>query len=254
MNADRFDGRTVLVTGAGSGIGQATAEHFASLGALVVISDVNDARLAGTHERIEADGGHCHSTVFDVASSTDVDRALQSVLESVGPLDVVVNNAGVLDRLSRVDETSDDEWNLVLGVNLTGMFNVARRTVEGLATRNGAMINISSIAGLTGGRGGVAYTVSKHGVIGLTRHIAWMYADAGLRCNAICPGGVSTNLKEGAAHFSQAGMTRLAAVFGTAVRTGEPKEIARVVGFLASDAASLLNGAVLVADGGWMTA
>jgi NAD(P)-dependent dehydrogenase (short-subunit alcohol dehydrogenase family) len=112
-------------------------------------------------------------------------------------------------------------------------------------------VNIASIAGLVGGRAGLSYTVSKHGIIGLTKNTAFMYADSGVRCNAVCPGGVDTNIGASTSVYSDVGMARLGGVLGTAVRTGAPEEVAEIVHFLTSPAASLMNGAIFTADAGW---
>ena len=252
MSAAATDALVALVTGAGSGIGRAVAERLAAAGHHVVVADVNDAGAAETVAGITYVGGSAEAVHLDVSSSAAVDAAIDSLLAAHGHLDVVVNNAGVLDNMGPIHETADAEWQRVLGVNLTGPFNVSRRAVPALIASRGNIVNIASIAGLTGGRAGTAYTVSKHGLVGLTKSIASMYAADGIRCNAVCPGGVATNIAASSSGISETGYARLGVALGTAVRTGEPAEIAEVVAFLASPAASLVNGAVVVADAGWM--
>ena len=241
-----------LVTGAGSGIGRAVAVRLAADGHVVVVADIDDDAAGGTLDAIRGAGGEGAAVHLDVSSSAAVDAAVDALLDAWGRLDVVVNNAGVLDNMGPVDEITDADWARVLGVNLTGAFNVARRSIAPLKIAGGNIVNIASIGGLAGGRAGAAYTVSKHGVIGLTKSIAWMYAEAGIRCNAVCPGQVATNIGQSLSGSSDAGLVRLGGVLATAVRIGSPDEIAEIVAFLASPAASLLNGAIVTADAGWM--
>jgi NAD(P)-dependent dehydrogenase (short-subunit alcohol dehydrogenase family) len=244
--------RVAVVTGAGSGIGRATSVRLAADGLCVVVTDVDEGSARATASML-VDAGHVAvSHRLDVTSSADVDECVARVLVDHGRLDVVVNNAGVLDNMGTIEEISDDEWSRVLAVNLTGPFNVSRRVIAPLLASGGNIVNIASIGGLAGGRAGTAYTVSKHGVIGLTRSIAWMHATDGIRCNAICPGGVATNIGSSASGMSEAGIGRLSGVLATMLRTGAPEEIADAVAFLSSAQASFINGAVLVADGGWI--
>jgi NAD(P)-dependent dehydrogenase (short-subunit alcohol dehydrogenase family) len=214
---------------------------------------VNDSGAAETVAQIANGGGAAVAVHLGVPSSNEVDGVLDRVLTAHGRLDVVVNNAGVLDNMGPVGEITDEEWSRVLGVNLTGAFNVSRRVIEPLTATGGNLVNVASIAGLAGGRAGTAYTISKHGVIGLTRSIAWMYAETGVSCNAVCPGAVVTNVGQSiSSGVSESGAHRLSGVLATMVRPGAPVEVAAVVAFLASPAASLVNGSIVVADAGWM--
>lgn len=242
----QLEGKVAVITGAGSGIGLATTQLFVEEGAQVIAADVSEKGLA----RLTGIRG-VETVVADVTNEADVDRLIATA-ERYGHLDVLFNNAGIVDRLLPVAECTDDVWQRVLAVNLYGPFYTCRRALPGMLQRgHGVIINTASVAGLAGARAGVAYTVSKHGLIGLTRNIAATYGSQGIRCVAIAPGGVNTGISLGG-EPSQIGLATLTKAMSTNVRTGEPIEIARVALFAASDAASFVNGAVLVADGGWL--
>jgi NAD(P)-dependent dehydrogenase (short-subunit alcohol dehydrogenase family) len=251
MATDGLAGKTAFVTGAASGIGRATALGLLADGATVIATDVNEVRLNEVSSMAGDTTARLHVLALDVSDRAAVDDAVDEVAHRHG-LHIVCNVAGVLDAMAPVHEIDDAQWERVLKVNLTGAFYVARRAAPFLlSTGGGVIVNVASAAGLRGGLAGAAYTASKHGLVGLTRSIAWMYAKDGLRCNAVCPGGVKTSIGESAPPFSGLGMERLGPVLKAAVRTASSDEIAAVIRFLASDSARSLNGAVLVADGGW---
>lgn len=243
----QLDGKVAVITGAGSGIGLATARLFAAEGAQVVAVDVSEkglAQLAGI-DRVE-------TVVADVANEADVDRMIATA-ERYGHLDILYNNAGVVDRILPVAECTDDVWERVLAINLTGPFYASRRALPGMLGRGkGVILNTASVAGLSGAKAGAAYTVSKHGLIGLTKNIAATYGPQGIRCVAIAPGAVNTGISLGG-EPSTLGMATLTKTMALSTRSAEPIEVARVALFAASDAASFVNGTVLVADGGWLS-
>lgn len=246
-----LDGKVAVVTGAGAGIGKAIALLFAAEGAHVVVAsrspgDINQVVLA-----IRERGGHAVGVVTDVSVCAQVERMWQQAIALTGQVDILVNNAGIMDDFTPVADVSDDLWRRVLATNLDGTFYACRLAVPAMEKQGaGAIVNIASIAGHQGSRAGAAYTASKHAMIGLTKNIGYMYAKTGLRCNAIAPGGVATTIGQKMKPHPF-GYERMAAGVGNNIRTAEPDEIARIALFLASDASSFINGAVLTADGGW---
>lgn len=248
----RLHGKVALITGAGSGIGRATAERFAAAGARVAVCDIVPERVDEVVAAIRDAGGEALGITMDIARQEDVDRAVASTLSAYGRLDILVNNAGIMDRMLPVADVPDDLWDRIMAVNVTGPFRLTRRIVPIMLKQgSGSIVNVSSVAGLGGGKAGTAYTTSKHALLGLTKSVAWLHAREGIRCNAVCPGGVETNIGMGG-EPSEAGLARLGVGFPTAVRTGDPEEIANVILFLASDEASLVNGVAVAADAGWV--
>jgi NAD(P)-dependent dehydrogenase (short-subunit alcohol dehydrogenase family) len=235
------DQQRVVVTGAGSGLGWAIAHRFFDQGATVIAVDEIEERL----DAFAKEHPTCETVVADVGTSAGVD----AVFATVGSrLDVLINNAGILDRLAWIDEASDAEFDRVIAVNLRGPFTMANRAVPIMAGAGGGVIvNVASVAGLRGARGGAAYTASKFGVIGLTYSLAATVTSLGIRCNAICPGGMFTQIGVGQ-EISERGREMVERV--EKVPFVEPDVVAGVAVFLASDAASHVNGVALPVDGG----
>mgnify|MGYP001031999881 CR=1 FL=1 len=240
-----------IVTGAGSGIGKAIARLFAEEGAKLILSDIRHENIEAVAAEIKINGGTAFCFPADVSKKKDVDLLIDHTLKTYGRLDILVNNAGIMDNFAPVAEVTDKLWDNVIGTNLTGAFYTSRvATKLFLEQQNGNIINIASIAGLTGGRAGCAYTVSKHALIGLTKSIGYQYADKGIRCNAIAPGGINTNILHDV-EFNPFGFDRMNAGSSNMPSSGEPEDIAAIALFLASEKSKFMNGAVVTADGGW---
>jgi NAD(P)-dependent dehydrogenase (short-subunit alcohol dehydrogenase family) len=245
--SESLKGRTVVVTGAASGIGKSMVELFLEAGAAVVGADVNDASLAALKEQFPA----VETVAGDISKADDCDRIVAAAGDR---LDVLNNNAGILDRLALIDELDDALWERVIAVNLTGTFMLTRRAVLKMKTHGGGVItNTSSTSANGGGRAGPAYSVSKAGVLSLTRNVAVTCAEFGIRCNAILPGSVDTNMahSSGSAELqlSARGIALLGRLTGKPA-PAHPHQIAHVAVFLASDEASRVSGAEIAVDGG----
>jgi NAD(P)-dependent dehydrogenase (short-subunit alcohol dehydrogenase family) len=253
----RLQGKVAVITGAGSGIGLAMATRFAAEGAMLVLGDWNAGRLDAAVAGIRASGGTVASAQGDIADRATAEGLVDLALSTHGRLDVLVNNAGVMDHMQGVGEVADDVWRRVLGINLDGpMFAMRRAVPRMLEQGGGAIVNVASTAGIRGGAAGAAYTASKHALVGLTRNTAWMYATRGLRCNAICPGGTRTNIAETMPRerLDPAGAARAGAYAALSPALLDAEEIAALALFLASDEARHINGAIIPADGGWTAA
>jgi NAD(P)-dependent dehydrogenase (short-subunit alcohol dehydrogenase family) len=253
MGSSGLEGSSVIVTGAGSGIGRAAALRFAEEGAKVVVADLDAAKAKAVVAEIEETGGTAVAVTGDLSEQTVVDEVVATAVATFGGVDVLVNNAGIMDHMSAAADVSDAEWERVIRVNLTAPFLLTRAALPHMLARGkGVIVNTASEAALRGSSAGAAYTVSKHGVVGLTKSIAVMYRDQGIRANAIAPGGTNTNIA--------ASMTIVPEDHGPGViasyqhnvgRPAEADEQAAAIVFLASDAASNINGVVLPVDNGW---
>jgi NAD(P)-dependent dehydrogenase (short-subunit alcohol dehydrogenase family) len=242
----RFDGRTVVVTGAASGIGRATASRIAREGGRVVAVDLSDDRLSDLASSLPE--GAVVTVVGDITEQDDIDAILAAAGDRI---DALANVAGVNDDFSPVHETSDAVWDRTIGINLTGGFKLTRAVLPVmLAAGTGSIVNVASEAGLRGNASGTAYTVSKHGVVGLTRSAAFMYGPQGIRVNAVAPGGVATGIPM-PAHPSEAGTARLTPFQQQIPTIATAEQLAASITFLLSDDGVNINGAVLPSDGGW---
>jgi NAD(P)-dependent dehydrogenase (short-subunit alcohol dehydrogenase family) len=242
----RFDGKTVIVTGAASGIGRATASRIAREGGRVVAVDISAARLEELAGSLP--DGSVVTVTGDITQQADID----SIVAAAGDrIDALANVAGVNDDFSPAHETSDAVWDRTIGINLTGGFKLTRAVLPVmLQAGTGSIVNVASEAGLRGNASGTAYTVSKHGVVGLTRSTAFMYGPHGIRVNAVAPGGVATGIPM-PAHPSEAGTARLTPFQQQIPTIATAEQLAASITFLLSDDGININGAVLPSDGGW---
>ena len=250
-----LDGRVALVTGGGSGLGRASAVVFARQGARVVVADQNTAGCEETAHAVASAGGEAIVVQTDVTEPADVEALLAATLERWGRLDCAFNSAGVGGDGKSVTEVSWERWQRTIAVNLHGVFLCMQQELRQMVEQGGgAVCNVASIYGLAaGGVSGdrqAGYVASKHAVVGLTKSAALDYAARGIRVNAVCPGHVWTPMTEGMRNRPEY-MERLLRMY-PAGRFGQPPEVAELVVWLCSDAASFVNGAAIPVDGGFL--
>ncbi|MFJ8254360.1 SDR family NAD(P)-dependent oxidoreductase [Streptomyces sp. NPDC094466] len=244
--------RSVIVTGAASGIGRAAALAFAAGGDRVLAADLDAAGVEETVRRITVAGGVARAAVGDLAEQRVVDAVVARAVAEFGGVDVLVNNAGVMDRMSAAHETDDAEWDRVLRVDLTAPFLLTRAVLPHMLTAgSGCLVFTGSEAGLRGGAAGAAYTAAKHGVTGLVKNLAVMYRAQGIRANMIAPGPTATGMSVDSRPDAH-GPSVVGSLIGANIgRIGSADEQAAAIVWLASGAASFVNGAVLPVDDGW---
>ncbi len=243
----RFEGKAAMVTGAGSGIGRATARRLAAEGARVSISDINAAGLAETMTLLEGTGHH--SQLLDVQQSVACNAAVEAAVAALGKLDVLCNIAGVAG-LYRLDEVSDEVWERMIGINLSGPFYMSRAAMPHLLRTRGNIVNIASTAALVGQVCNTPYCASKGGLNLLTKALAVEFAKQGVRVNAVCPGGVSTPLTHNVRIPQDVDGELFGRLSSLVQPMGEPGEIAAAVAYLACDEARFVTGESLTIDGG----
>jgi len=248
----RLEGKVIIVTGAASGMGKAMAEVFAAEGAHVVVSDIHGDTARQVVQTITDNGGTALAVETNVAEETAVQQLIDQTITAYGKLDVLVNNAGIMDGMEGVGDISDERWERVFSINTTAVMRAMRLVVPLFQKQgHGVILNNISIGGLNGARAGAAYTASKHAVVGLTKNTAYLYAKEGIRCNGIAPGAVETNIGQSMTNINEFGMGRTMLGMGLNPRTAKPEEIAQLALFLVSEDSSFVNGAIVVADGGW---
>jgi len=253
----RLQDKVVVITGAASGMGLAMAQRFAAEGARLIAGDWNAERLEKAVGDIQDGGGTIHGVQGNIAQRAAAEGLIELAVSTHGRIDVLVNNAGVMDYMQGVGELSEDVWRRVLAINLDGpMFTMRHAVPRMIEHGGGSIVNVASTAGIEGGAAGAAYTASKHALVGLTRNTAWMYATRGIRCNAICPGGTRTNIAESMPQdrLDPAGAARAGAYAGLMPAALDAEDIAALALFLASDESRYINGAIIPADAGWTAA
>lgn len=244
--------KVAVVTGAASGMGKAIAILFAKEGAKVVVSDINVDGANTTVEEIKANGGTATAMKTNVAVEADIQTLIDTTVSTYGTVDILINNAGIMDNFEPAGDVEDNNWERIFAINTTSVMRSTRKVMPIFVEKGkGVIVNIASAGGLFGARAGASYTASKHAVVGLTKNTAFMYAQQGIRCNAIAPGGVETNITSSMTNINGFGASRQQLGMAINPRMGKPEEIATVALFLASDDSSFVNGQVIAADSGW---
>lgn len=241
----RIKNKVTIITGAASGMGEGEAIRFAKEGAKVVVADLNIEGAKFVAEEIKSFGGEAIAIGINVMKTEDILNCVKITEDTYGPVDILVNNAGVFDKYATSLETTLEQWNFFLNTNLTSVFQFSNAVLPSMIKRGtGSIVNIASIAGLVAGKGGAAYTVAKHGVIGYTKHLSSEYARYGIKINAICPGTIETPLIKDIKHSIPKD--------NIPTRTfGQIEQVADLAVFLASDEAKFMNGVAVPIDGGF---
>lgn len=244
--------KVVILVGASSGIGKAAALSMAKAGAKVY----GVARRAGLLEELEKEtadfAGSFIAAAGDATEAALRKTVVERVLAENGRIDVLINNAGILDNYLSAENIDDDTWQRMLDVNLTPVMAWTREVLPHMRkAQKGVILNTASVGGLHGARGGVAYVATKHAIIGMTKHVGYLYGLEGIRCVAVAPGSISTDISQQAKNPDMFTLDKLMAGFKMFPKFGSAEEIAEVMTFLVSDQASFINGTTVVIDGGW---
>jgi len=245
-----LEGKVAVITGSGSGIGRAISVLFSKEGAKIACIDYDGDTAEETVKMIKDAGGDATALAADVSNRDEVDRAVTAAVEAYGKIDVLCNNAGVFDGFTPVLNVDDALWNRVININVKGVLLCSQRVIpEMLKQGKGAIVNTASIAGLVSGGGGVAYTASKHAVIGMTKAMAAEFSPQGIRVNCFNPGGISTGMTKD----FEADKATTDMLLGNQMipRWGKPEEMANIALFLASDMSSFCTGGTYRGDAGW---
>ena len=244
----RVKDKIVVLTGASSGIGEATALKLASEGAKVVVV----ARRFEKLEALQDLPGEIYPVAGDMTKDEDIKNVVKSTIEKYGRIDVLINNAGILDRYLSADNMEDEVWDSVLEINLTGPMKLIREAMPHMIKQeSGNIINVASVGGLLGAKGGLAYVTSKHGLIGMTKHIGAIFGEQGIRSNAIAPGNIKTEIGNKVENPNMPVLDKIMKSASVLPVLGEVEDIANAMLFLASDESKFINGATIVSDGGW---
>jgi NAD(P)-dependent dehydrogenase (short-subunit alcohol dehydrogenase family) len=250
--AGRVDGKVALVTGAGSGIGRATAQIFSREGAKVVVADIVIEGGEETVRLLKAAGGEATFVRVDVSQPVDVEAMVKKAVDTYGRLDCAFNNAGIEGVIQPTADYGEAHWDRVLAINLKGVWLCMKYEIQQMLKQgSGAMVNTASVAGLVGLPGFSAYVAAKHGVNGLTKTAALEYAKSGIRVNAVCPGAIRTPMFERGVRDNP-GVEEQVVAMEPIGRMAAPAEVGEAVVWLCSDAASFVTGLPMAVDGGWV--
>lgn len=246
----KLEGKIAIVTGASSGIGKEICLAYDKEGAKVIAM----ARRKEKLEELEnlAENKNIEAFEGDVSVDDDIKKVIDYTLQKYGTIDILVNNAGILDDYQAPHNITDEMWENVFNVNVNGVMKMVRGVLPTMRERKkGVILNTSSVGGLNGMRGGMAYVASKHAVIGMTKHIGFSYAQEGIRCVAIAPGNIATDIGQTVKNPDNHTLDKLMLGFNLLPVAGNSENIANLYVFLASDDANFINGTTVVADGGW---
>ena len=254
----RLEGKVAVITGTGSGMGRAMANLFSKEGAKVVAAEWNQTTLDEVVAEVKGTGGEITGVQGDVSNRADDQRIIQTAIDTYGRIDILVNNAGIMDNMAAAGDFDQATLERVMGVNTYGpLYLINAALPHFLAQNKGVIVNVASLAGIGGGAAGVAYTMSKHAAVGLTKNTAWMYAKKGIRCNGLAVGGVATGIMQNTAgkvaemDVTSVGPARAGEWASMAPAFGESIDIAYAALYLATDESKFVNGAILNIDAGW---
>lgn len=245
-----FTGKSVVVTGAGAGMGRKITEGFLAEGATVIAVDINENTLEELKKSVNNE--NLITYAGDISRQDVNENMIYKAVEATGKIDILVNNAGIAGKSEPITETENEDWERIIAVDLTGPMYAIRVAVEQMLKQEqgGNIVTIASVAGLHGCRSSVAYTVAKHGLIGLCEHTAYTYMHKGIRSNMVCPGAIRTGMVSGLDTESEFGLSRIRSGMDSQMPFGQAEDVAEAVLYLASDKAKFINGAKLVVDGG----
>ena len=247
----RFENKVAIVTGSTKGIGAATAKLMAAEGAKVVVVGTTESAGQAVVAEIKAAGGEAFYQKTNIASEEDQQALIQATLDAYGKIDILVNNAGVGGSLANLNQITQEEWDKVIAINLTAPFQMLKKVVPVMeAAGGGVIVNVAYMASTAAGRGGIAYTSAKHGMLGLTRQVSLDHGHSGIRINAVLPGPIDTQMIARVLATPQHPLN-MKVKMSPSGRPGQPEEVAKAIAFLASDDASFIHGAALAVDGGY---
>lgn len=252
MNISCLEGRVAIITGAGSGMGEAIAKLYAEKQIRVVVADINENAVQRVVTDIKKTMPCVIGVTADITKAVDLQRLVDETLNTFGTIDILINNAGILDNFMTVGDLDVNLWQKVMDVNVKAPTILSHLVINYWLKEKkpGVIINTTSVGGMFGARGGVSYVTSKHAIIGLTKNIASVYREDNIRSVAVAPGGINTNIGNSLNQPNIKGMDALTRYVAEGP-TGEPQDVANVIVFLASDEAKFVNGTVVTVDGGW---